>query len=175
MQIEVNCHASPAGTTTTIYTQRIRNYTAKPIEVEVRRTLPRPRRLPQPAGAEAARLPDGAVHGDGRGRARRPTCSSRSSAAPGPQRQAEQRDAGRGGGEAMKRCHCRRSHRWHRVLALLPLPLRGRERRPVHRAARDTVQLTIYNARGPDAGPRDAHGDASRRGSTRCSSPGPIR
>ena len=30
-----------------LFDQRIRNYTKKPIEVEIRRALPRPRRLPQ--------------------------------------------------------------------------------------------------------------------------------
>ena len=33
-------HRSPAGTITAIFDQRIRNYTAKPIDVEIRRTYP---------------------------------------------------------------------------------------------------------------------------------------
>ncbi len=50
-QIEVN--SSVAGWDDhEVYTQRIRNYTAKPIEVEIRRTFRRPCRISQPAQAE---------------------------------------------------------------------------------------------------------------------------
>ena len=62
-----------------VYAQRIRNYTAKPIERGNPPDVPGPRRLPQPAQADAARLPDRRIHGHGAMPARRPTCCSRSS------------------------------------------------------------------------------------------------
>ena len=42
-----------------VFTQRIRNYTAKPIDVEIRRSFDGHVVVPQPAGADAARLSDG--------------------------------------------------------------------------------------------------------------------
>ena len=39
------------------YVERIRNYSGKPIDVEIRRAFPRPRVLPEQAEADAARLP----------------------------------------------------------------------------------------------------------------------
>ena len=60
IQIEVN--SSVAGWDDhTLYVQRVRNYTTKPIEVEVRRTIAGAHRLPQFPGGEELRLPDGRV------------------------------------------------------------------------------------------------------------------
>ena len=62
MQIEVN--SSVAGWDDhTLFAQRVRNYTKKPIDLEVRRTLRRPRGLPQRVGGQEPRLPDRGVHG----------------------------------------------------------------------------------------------------------------
>ena len=52
----------------TLYSQRVRNYTKKPIDLEVRRDLPRPCGLPQRASRQEPRLPDGRVHGHGAAR-----------------------------------------------------------------------------------------------------------
>ena len=74
------CNSSPAGTTTRSTPSGSATTPRKPIEVEIRRTLPGPRRLPQPARAEAARLSDGRIHRQGRCRQDGRTCCSRSSA-----------------------------------------------------------------------------------------------
>ena len=61
IQIEVN--SSVAGWDDhSVYTQRVRNYTAKPIEVEVRRDLSGPRRVPQRPEGEESRLSNRRVH-----------------------------------------------------------------------------------------------------------------
>ena len=74
------------------YSQRVRNYTAKPIELEIRRPLAGPRRLPQPARSDALRLSDGRVQNDrAGGQARR--SDARDHPPPRTKRQAEQRDA----------------------------------------------------------------------------------
>ena len=70
---------SSAGTITRSTRQRIRNYTAKPIDVEIRRTFARPRRLPQPARSRSCTTTRRSSSRRRSQPARRPTCCTRSS------------------------------------------------------------------------------------------------
>ena len=88
-----------------IYTQRIRNYTAKPIDVEIRRAFPghvvfrsqlEPKLHDYQTVEFTAQVPAG----------KRADLLVRSRPQPGYERQAEQRDAGGGGSEAVKLVTC---------------------------------------------------------------------
>ena len=63
-------HRSSAGTTTSIYSQRIRNYTAKPIDVEIRRSFDGHIVFRSQLEPKLHDYPDGRVHGAGRRRRR---------------------------------------------------------------------------------------------------------
>ena len=101
VQIEVN--STVAGWDDhTLFDQRIRNYTKKPIDVEIRRTFPGHIVFRSSPGCEELRLPDGRVpcdgEADGEGQP-----ALRSAPAPRPERQAEQRHGGTNTGQAMRK------------------------------------------------------------------------